>query len=78
MTLTMESCLELGITGCITIIVVNRSSIIEYNKTVADWGAYILCCIVLFSLIAAPFYLLRASYRVHNFAKEEVKRQEQE
>ena len=41
-TFTMESILEIGISACITVIVVNRTSVREYNQTNWDWVAYIL------------------------------------
>ena len=75
MTFVMASCLEFGLTGCITMIVVSRTGVLEYNHTVVDWLAYICALAALFNLVAAPIYLLRVACQIHRIAKKEIKKE---
>ena len=59
----MESCLEFGLTGFITIIVTKREKV--EVVTIADKFAYLLAYVALFNLICAPIDLLRATYQIH-------------
>ena len=65
----MESCLEIGFTACITIVVANRTSVYEFNKNKPDWFAYSLAWLTILSLILAPVYLLIMAIKVHHSAK---------
>ena len=66
----MESCLEIGFSACITLVVANRTSIYEFNKNGCDWFAYSLAWLTLLSLVLAPLYLLYLTVKIHKLAKE--------
>merc|ERR1712228_1079057 len=67
-TFIMESALEIGMTALITIVVVRRTSISQYNVTFWDYFAYSMAIVALIALAYAPFDIAWESSKAYKAA----------